>query len=231
MGEPCQLPFEDDLLNELGQTRSVRIYEHWIPVNPEWWNSQLTVRDLPGGPLQVTLDAGNRAGISRGALFELASMADSSDGVLQLLWHTLAWGGGKRARLMSKRLDSVAANPEGAASALRSAAVTANTSPADAYEMLYPSGRTLLKYLGPAFFTKYLYFAGGGAVGYPCAILDRVVATNLRSRGWDGLRSAGWSPVTYEQYCKLLACWASDAGHRLGRPVAADEIERCLFDG
>jgi hypothetical protein len=74
----------------------------------------------------------------------------------------------------------------------------------------------LLKYLGPAFFTKYLYFAGGGAATRPCVILDRVVAANLRARGWDGLRSASWSAVTYVQYCELLACLAREASNRLG---------------
>lgn len=202
-----------------------------MPVNPAWWNNALIVRDLPGGPLQVTVGAERRAGISRGALFELARIIGSADGVLRLLWHTLAWGGGNRARLMNKRLDSVAANPEGAVTALRAAALKAQTSPGDAYKLLYPSGRTVLKYLGPAFFTKYLYFAGKGEAAHPCAILDRLVAANLRERGWDGLGSSSWSAVTYEQYCELLACWARDASNRLGRLVAADEIERCLFDG
>jgi len=219
------------LVDSLGQPRSVRVYDHWIPVNQEWWNSELIDRNLPGGPLQVTYDSGRRAGISRGALFELAAMTDSVDGALRLLWHTLAWGGGKRARLMSKRLDSVAANPESAARALAAAAAKAQTSPADAYEVLYPSGCTLLKYLGPAFFTKYVYFAGGGVATHPCAILDSVVAANLRARGWNGLRPAGWSAETYEQYCELLACWGRDASKRLSRPVAPDEIERSLFDG
>jgi hypothetical protein len=54
-------------------------------VNPHWWNNALMVRDLPGGPLQVTYDSGHRPGISRGALFGLAAMTESSDGVLQLL--------------------------------------------------------------------------------------------------------------------------------------------------
>jgi hypothetical protein len=86
-----------------------------VPVNPEWWNNELPLRDLPGGPLQVSYDSGHRAGISRCALFELAAMNLSSDGILRLLWHTLAWGGGRKARLMNKRLDSVASNPEFAA--------------------------------------------------------------------------------------------------------------------
>jgi hypothetical protein len=130
---------------------------------------------------------------------------------------------------MSKRLDSVAADPDRAVSELRRAAVAARTSPADAYETLYPSGRTLLKYLGPAFFTKYLYFSGCGAEMHPCVILDRVTAAALRSRGWDGLGSAGWSTSTYALYCELLTCWARDTGTRLGRVVSADEIECWLF--
>jgi hypothetical protein len=231
MSEPCRLRFPDDLVNALGEPRSVRVDGHWIPVNPEWWNKELIDRGLPGGPLQVTYDSRHGPGISRGALFELAAATDRSDRDLRLLWHTLAWGGGRRARLMSKRLDGVVANPEGFARALGAAGANARTSPIDAYETLYPSGRTLIKYLGPAFLTKFLYFAGRGVATHPCAILDRVVAAKLRYFGWEGLRSAGWSAATYEQYCELLACWAREASSRLGRPVTIDEIERGLFDG
>lgn len=207
----------------------VRVYDHSIPVSPGWWTNALARRRLPGGPLEATYDSEHGAQISRRTIFELAARTDSPDGVLRLLWHTLAWGGGRKARLMSKRLDSVAANPERAVSALRDAATAAPANPADAYKILYPAGRTVLKYLGPAFFTKYLYFAGGGAPAHPCAILDSVVATNLQLRGWVGLRSAGWSDVTYGRYCGLLASWAREASKRIGRPVAADEFEFLLY--
>jgi hypothetical protein len=230
MSEPCRLSVPEDLISGLSERGRNRVFEHWIPVNPEWWNRALLDRRLPGGPLQVTYDSRHRPGITRGALFELAAMTDTADAELRLLWHTLAWGGGKRLRLMSKRLDTVAADPEGAAGTLRAAAAKASSSPADAYETLYPSGRTTLKYLGPAFFTKFLYFAGRGQATHACAILDRVVAASLRSRGWHGLSSTGWAAVTYEQYCELLACWAREASTRLGRPIAVDEIERWLFD-
>jgi hypothetical protein len=127
--ESCLLPFPDDLVNALGQPRSVRVYEHWVPVNPEWWNNELTLRDLPGGPMRVSYDSGHRAGNSRCALFKLAAMNPSSDGILRLLWHTLAWGGGRKARLMNRRLDKVASNPEFAVSALRAAAAAARGEP------------------------------------------------------------------------------------------------------
>lgn len=227
---PCDLPFPDDLINALAQPRNVRVYEHWIEVNPEWWNIELGVRGLPGGPLRVTYNSAGRPGIGRRALFELAAMTHSPEGVLRLLWHILAWGGGTKARLMNKRLHSVASRPDKVASTLQAAAATAQTRPAEAYELLYPSGRTRIKYLGPAFFTKYLYFAGGGADTHPCAILDRIVSARLRLYGWAALRSTAWSAATYEQYCELLGCWARKASDRLSRPVAADEIERSLFN-
>lgn len=129
---------------------------------------------------------------------------------------------------MIKRLDSIAAEPDRFVMALRAAATAARTSPVTAYDTLYPSGRTLIKYR-PAFFTKSLYLAGGGVATHPCVILDRVVATSLRFRGWNGLRSTGWSATTYTEYCELLASWAREAGRRLERFVAADEIERWLF--
>lgn len=230
MGDPCQLSVPGDLITALGTRGRDRVFEHWVPVNPEWWNKALLDRRLPGGPLQVTYDSRHRPGISRGALFKLAAVTGSSDAELRLLWHALAWGGGKRPRLMSKRLDTVAADPEGAVSALRAAAAKAGSSPVDAYETLYPSGCTTLKYLGPAFFTKFLYFAGQGQPTHACAILDRVVAASLRSRGWQGLRSTGWSAATYGRYCELVACWAREASTRLGRLIAVDEVERWLFD-
>jgi hypothetical protein len=227
MTEPCGLPFPDEICEVLDQPRSKRIHEHWVPINLQWWDDALRTRQLPGGPLQVTYGAG-RAGISRGALFELAT-DKTADGELRLLWHTLAWGGGMKARLMNKRLDSITADPARATEALRTAAAAARTSPADAFEVLYPLGRTFLKYLGPAFFTKYLYFAGGGSPTHPCVILDRVTADRLRSHGWGGVRSAGWSTSTYVRYCELLACWARHASVRIGRDVVADEIELWLF--
>lgn len=228
MAGPQRLPFPDELQSALEGTRASRVHEQWIGVNPRWWDDALMSRGLPGGPLRVTYDSNGRAGISRAAIFELAD-AMTPEEVLRLLFHSLAWGGGRRARLMSKRLDSISADHDRAVEALSAAAEAAKTSPARAYDTLYPSGRTLLKYLGPAFFTKFLYFAGGGAATHPCVILDRVTAGELRARGWDGLRSTGWSVSTYVQYCELLSSWAQEAAERLGRLVAVDEVERWLF--
>jgi hypothetical protein len=93
--------------------------------------------------------------------------------------------------------------------------------------MLRPGGRNEIRSLGPSFFTKFLYFAGGGSPDHPCLILDRVVATALRDHcGWTSLHPTGpWPAETYRRYCGLLARWAQDYH------CAPDELERTLFDG
>ena len=82
-------------------------------------------------------------------------------------------------RLMRKRLDTVAVSIEDARDLLAEAAAASRTDPMSAYDLLYPGGRTRLKFLGPAFFTKFLYFAGGGLPAHPCLIIDERTASAL----------------------------------------------------
>ena len=57
--------------------------------------------------------------------------------------------------------------------------------------------------------------------------LDMQYAEGL---GWDGLGTTGWSASTYAEYCEQLRDWADQAAVSLGRSVAADEVERWLFE-
>nr|WP_262414340.1 hypothetical protein [Streptomyces acidipaludis] len=156
---------------------------------------------------------------------------DSDDDVLRLLWHVLAWGSGLKLRNNRRRLDSIRDGRPAVITALREAATSARTDPEAAYRRLFKGAG--VRYLGPAFFTKYLYFAGAGSFDHPCVILDSRVAEALNKRcGWYSLRAGGgWPPETYGRYCTLLARWASEESDRLGRQVGADEIELWLFRG
>ncbi|MDR7170513.1 hypothetical protein J2W56_004264 [Nocardia kruczakiae] len=93
--------------------------------------------------------------------------------------------------------------------------------------MLRPGDRSnAIEFLGPAFFTKYLYFAGGGDPDHPCCILDTRVATTLHRAGWSSLPTKGsWLASAYQRYNDLLADWKT----RTGAP-RRDVIERWLFD-
>ncbi|RJQ70153.1 hypothetical protein D5S17_29565 [Pseudonocardiaceae bacterium YIM PH 21723] len=181
-----------------------------IPVS--WWQAEITQRGLPGEPPTT-------ATLSRSEVWS------ATDDVFTLLWRSLAWGSGDRLRHAKHRLDAIAADVP-ATKALLTRAKAAVGDPAQAYDVLRPSRRTAIKYLGPSFFTKFLYFAGGGDPQHRCLILDRVVATGLRRRGCDlpGLHPDGpWSTSTYVAYCDLLADWARDRG------CAADQFELALF--
>jgi hypothetical protein len=127
-------------------------------------------------------------------------------------------------------MDAVMADPARAARLLRTAAELARHSPTEAFEMLHPGGRGAIAHLGPAFGTKFLYFAGAGEVGHPCFILDARVAAALRDLGWSSLGTrGGWGAATYTRYCRLLARWAIELSSG-GPPVAGDQIEKWLFD-
>jgi hypothetical protein len=68
---------------------------------------------------------------------------------------------GRRHRLNKSRIASMSENPDGLGKLLLEAAVTGREDPETAYRLLRPHGN-VIRYLGPPFATKYLYFAGGG---------------------------------------------------------------------
>lgn len=228
------------VLPERGRTtlgyRKDRVVDQRIAVNLDWWNARLAEWRLPGGPVSGRGVSGTtvtgRAEISRGDIFVLARDRDSA-AVFRLLWHVLAWGSGSKLRGNRRRLVAVAADTSRVADVLERAATAAGSRPGVAYALLYPDDRrAAIPYLGPAFLTKYLYFAGGGVPDHPSVILDSRVATRLRDEaGWTSLDGrGGWPASTYERYCRLLRRWAAEESNRARQPICADEIERWLFD-
>jgi hypothetical protein len=100
--------------------------------------------------------------------------------------------------------------------------------------MRNPGNANAFKYLGPAFFTKVLYFAGAGNPDHPCLIVDeRVLATlNAPTEPGDDRFNYkyGYPSSTYEAAVNLMQEWAKAAADDLGREVAADEVERWAFE-
>lgn len=150
-----------------------------------------------------------------------------AEDLFTLLWLPLAWGSGRSLRHNCQRLDSIQADVSRAADLLTQAADESRRDHARAYALLRRARHNQLRGLGPSFFTKFLYFAGGGAPEHPNLILDRVVATALHDHGgWTSLDRVGpWPPETYERYCVLLARWAKEHG------CAPDQLEHALFTG
>lgn len=194
------------------------IDEHAIAVGRPWWTRTLAAHDLT--------DTLTGEVIRRADIFALPDPTSSPAAALTLLWNALAWGSGDKRRNNKARIAAISANPDQAAALLQQAAALSRTDPQAAYDLLYPGNRTAISDLGPAFFTKYLYFAGAGHPDHPCCILDENVALALQKTcGWTSLPRKGWLATAYQRYATLLGRWVDE--HHLGR---RDTVERWLFE-
>jgi hypothetical protein len=232
-------------------------------IGSTWWNRSLELAGL--GQFEVSVDPNGHGSerLTRTELFELArtlktgSLDEDTVGApaeadeawmatyLRFLWHVLAWGSGTSRRHNGERIEAFASADARMRNVklLRNAAHHARDrqNPRDAYSCLIRKGGGKIPGLGPAFFTKFLYFVGAGDPAHSCLILDSRVAESLFLAGWDTLPryerdgkwnySYNWHTDTYVGYCDLLRQWAVGAGTRLGYEVSPDEIERALFDG
>ena len=228
MNTSATLPRE--VLASLPGFEAVR--DHTVVVDADRWNRELAARNLPR-PQQVAEKSG-RIHISRLELMELGAAEPSADSALDLLIVSLAWGLGPRAPRLKARLDALAEAPAQAAHLLLTAweSVRERNPPEKTYSVLTTNrGQGRIPWLGPAFSTKFLYFAHGDSARPTHVILDEVVATNLGPSAWTDPPTAGWWPETYGNYCRLMDNWAREATAELGRDVRPDEVELAVFRG
>ncbi|WP_347876819.1 8-oxoguanine DNA glycosylase OGG fold protein [Rhodococcoides fascians] len=197
-------------------------FDSAIRVNTQWWE-----RVLSQAGLEAELPPSVDGRLKRSDIFHLASRCtDDPEVARAVLWASLAWGEGTRAFRNPGRVRSFLMDRDRNSDLLVQAADISLSDPEAAYQALFRQ----IKHLGPAFFTKFLYFAGGGNASHPCLILDARVAAALKYHsGWDSLDArAGWPADTYGRYCELLARWAGEVDQR-GIPISADQLEFRLF--
>ncbi|MGG5752765.1 hypothetical protein ACQ3I4_09085 [Zafaria sp. Z1313] len=210
------------------RSREDAVLAHAVRVNASWWSEKLVTG-------AVADDGGNCEGsisVSRARVFDVARETLSEQGhPLRLLWHTLAWGTGTRHRNNGRRITSVHSMGNEAEELLLYAAQEARTDPGKAFDLLKPRG-TAIKYLGPAFFTKYMYFAGGGRADHPSLIVDQYVLATLHRLTGDNLLKPrfGFGRAAYLAAVQQMQDLAGRASQEVGRAVAADEVERWAFE-
>lgn len=164
------------------------------------------------------------------ARYALAEPAlDDPAAALTLLWNAVAWGSDDSQRNNKARIASIAGDPDSAGALLQQAARLSREDSRAAYALLRPGdNKPATKELGPTFFTKYLYFAGGGNAHHRCCILDRnVAASPNRTCGWESLpiNKWDWLATAYERYALLLDRWVDE--HGIPRH---DLVKRWLFE-
>lgn len=209
-----------------------KVLSHAVSVDTARWKKELSVRGLPGPTGK--LNGSGIVPLSRADVFSVADQEPSPESALQLLWYSLAWGLGTRAPRLHARLNGIAEDERKAANLLMEAwGLARNEADAEkGYSVLTTDkGRGRIKWLGPAFSTKFLYFAQGSTKAPSYLILDAVVARNLRATAWPSAPSTAWWPSTYGAYCLLMKNWAEEAQVRSGNETTSDQIELAVFKG
>ena len=136
----------------------------------------------------------------------------------------MAWGYGTAVGYGPWRTRRVLMDTPDAARRLAAVAQTlAEGSALSAYSRLCNAGDCHLRWLGPAFGTKFLYFCQPIRPDEQKAlILDNLVATWLRRATQLNLNS-GWSAQTYHKYLDHMHSWADSLG------CMPEELEYCIF--
>ncbi len=216
---PLRIPSEDEVLAQ-GFAFKPSWWRRYV--EPPWWPEALDrLPEVLGRP-------GYRR-ITRRDVFAL-SVDRTPEGRVGLLLGAYIWGTGESAFLVGRRVRTFTRTPiEAVGKRLVTAADLMHTAgPIAAYESLLSRQANHVKFMGPAFFTKYLYYAGGlqPTTRPQPLILDKFVARALDANfgGW-ALRGNGWSGATYGRYLRL----AAEMAEQEGSPATPAGVEFALF--
>lgn len=174
--------------------------ETWIASFPEY--SHVFER-LPD---DLTRDA------VRAAVAEAGSATEGFVAVMAWGYGTKGYGPHRVGKMLGSRPDVGACLAEAAHHATTGRAL-------DAYRAL--AGPHRIPGLGPAFGTKYLYFASPRAA--PALILDKLVSTALERTSPLRLNPVPWKEPTYARYTVTMGIWARHL------EIQPDELEQVLF--
>lgn len=161
--------------------------------------------------------------LNREAVFSAAT-TEGKLAAAQLYVAASAWGTGPSPQGVVRRIRPLTPDPARFDTWIRDALdVLHSEGPVAAYRLLNNAGH--IKHLGPAFFTKVLYFAGyrSDRPGLRPLIMDQYVVKELNRRCNFRWRSTGWSTDQYEQYL----VWTHDCAQGYG--VEPDAVEYELF--
>lgn len=165
--------------------------------------------------------------VTRGDVFKVADQWCAGDVSSRVFTAAvLAWGYGTTGYGRWRTGRTLAADPDGTRLESKLEPLRAEKISGEALQSVYSAflAKPRLPWLGPAFFTKLIYFAGyrRGVGGIQPLILDRVVAGRIPADAGVRPRAWLWSCAEWTGYLK----WA--ANQTTGEP---DEVEMALFAG
>lgn len=168
-------------------------------------------------------DAKGRKYLARKDLFRLGEQVSSPSEAVNFYVAVCSWGTGTKARDVYRRVPPLA-TPQAAEKLFQGINLVRHDtgSTLQAYEAFSSAQQSYLKGLGPAFFTKLLYFAAGTDTATKSGplILDQKVAKAI---GWPA--KTWWRPEEYQDYLELM----QDIRHLLPEMERTDCLEYALF--
>jgi len=208
-------------------SREAWVLRQEFRLSPEQWISRIP---YPGlwlpelADLPETTDG--RRLIDRNTVFRVGRRADDPLGAGRALLASAVWGTGTAARGRARRLrvfeqpaEEVCIQLSAAIKTLRSEGAVA------AYSYLHGNGGNIIKYLGPSFGTKLLYFCGydSSPCGHKPLILDKYVAAAINRLCSPAWPETDFSVSQYHLYIELANAWANAWN------TSPDVVERVLF--
>jgi hypothetical protein len=218
-----------------GIPTSAEVLEHGFDFRPSWWQAKL----IPewGSFLDGLAPAAQGRGyhrITRSDVFDRARGFGLDDPVRALV-ACYVWGVGNNAKSVGRYARVFTRTP---ADTLRHKLSSAQSllldeGPAAAFASLSDGGSNRIAYLGPSFFTKFLYAmsAAAGENQPRALILDRFVAMALNDLdGWTLTEKAIQRPVEdYMRWLKHAHTIASSLTPPGAEPIRADAVEMAYF--
>lgn len=178
-----------------------------------------------GSPLDSFASSFSEDGrIARDDLFDLAEDCVAHGGWTRLLIASYAWGTG-RTGYGPFRCNRILREPHIEESPCEGVRLANSESPVNAYYYLNNRTKGHVPGLGPAFFTKFLYFAGRNSPRPHALILDQVLVGAIRTISTNPrlLAGASWRTTIYAFYL----AYVDHLAQRVGVPT--DEIECRIF--
>ena len=221
---------QDEILDDLEKLDRTRdVLGQKVTLQTHWWTTQLgrlawdARGELGSGQAEIEL--------SRADLFQMGEQIRGGElDARDFVAHVLLWGSGSSRRNNRARLDGLF---DPAAQGDLQAALLTRDREKD-FAAFRPSGRNRFKYLGPAFFSKLMYFSGVGAEEGAALIVDSRVlkALAVTEHGTSLPVQHNYGISTYLRACEALESIASLA-RASGRPAltgcTADMVERWAF--
>jgi hypothetical protein len=214
------LPFRTD-----APDREEAVLDQWSGYYPYQWLQRLPDPSLWPEPLPLApADGERRPTVDRRAVLEIGAALHDPASAVHAYVASAVWGTGTNAQGVARRCAIFTGSADDVGQRLLSVAqVMLDHGPDEAYAELHGDRR--VKYLGPAFGTKFLYFCGfDRAPGRrQPLILDSYVASALNQLCGLSLPLSNFSPEVYAFYLDLAHRWADEWG------TSPDVVERVLF--